>query len=83
MRHLSIESTDVWRKIIDMDNHFFGDSDDDFNKLFLNAMQRALTPSMRVPVDLWNKSLTMAWEPSTLEVEPTPRWQWWLVKACK
>ncbi|MBW0524109.1 hypothetical protein O181_063824 [Austropuccinia psidii MF-1] len=34
MRHLAIESTDVWRKILDMDNPFFGDSVDDFNKLF-------------------------------------------------
>ncbi|MBW0583043.1 hypothetical protein O181_122758, partial [Austropuccinia psidii MF-1] len=34
MRHLAIESTDVWRKILDMDNHFFGDSVHYFNKLF-------------------------------------------------
>ncbi|MBW0591111.1 hypothetical protein O181_130826, partial [Austropuccinia psidii MF-1] len=33
MKHLAIESTDVWRKIPDMDNHFFADSFDDFNKL--------------------------------------------------
>ncbi|MBW0589939.1 hypothetical protein O181_129654, partial [Austropuccinia psidii MF-1] len=34
MRHLAIESTEVWRKPLDMDNHFFGDSADNFNKLF-------------------------------------------------
>ncbi|MBW0489311.1 hypothetical protein O181_029026 [Austropuccinia psidii MF-1] len=34
MRHLAIEGTDVWRNILDMENHFFGDSVDSFNKLF-------------------------------------------------
>ncbi|MBW0593097.1 hypothetical protein O181_132812, partial [Austropuccinia psidii MF-1] len=34
MRHLAIQSTDVWRKILDMDNNFFGDYVEDFNKLF-------------------------------------------------
>ena len=34
MRHLAIEGTDLWRKIIEMENHFFGDCVDNFNKLF-------------------------------------------------
>ncbi|MBW0590987.1 hypothetical protein O181_130702, partial [Austropuccinia psidii MF-1] len=34
MRNLAIEGTDVWRKILDMENHFFGDSLDNFKKLF-------------------------------------------------
>ncbi|MBW0577733.1 hypothetical protein O181_117448, partial [Austropuccinia psidii MF-1] len=38
MRHLAIESTDVWRKILDMENHDFGDSVDDFNKLFSECL---------------------------------------------
>ena len=35
MRHLSIESTDVWRKILNMENHFFADSIDYLITLFL------------------------------------------------
>ncbi|MBW0591170.1 hypothetical protein O181_130885, partial [Austropuccinia psidii MF-1] len=34
MRHLAIESTDVWRKILEMDNNFLEDSVDDLIKLF-------------------------------------------------
>ncbi|MBW0539997.1 hypothetical protein O181_079712 [Austropuccinia psidii MF-1] len=34
MRNLAIEITDVWRTILDMENHFFGDYVDYFNNLF-------------------------------------------------
>ncbi|MBW0544240.1 hypothetical protein O181_083955 [Austropuccinia psidii MF-1] len=81
MRHLAIEGTDVWRKILDMDNHFFGDSVDNFNKLFSECHVESpdyLQESTSGPLE---PNLTMAWAPSTLEVEPTPRWQWWLVQA--
>ncbi|MBW0537404.1 hypothetical protein O181_077119 [Austropuccinia psidii MF-1] len=81
MRHLSIERTDVWKKILDVDHHFLGDSVDYFNKLFSESHMESPPTSRRAPVDFWSQSLTMEWAPSTLEVEPTPRWQWWLVQA--
>ncbi|MBW0521283.1 hypothetical protein O181_060998 [Austropuccinia psidii MF-1] len=71
MRHLAIEGTDVWRKILDMDNHFFGYSVDNFKKLFSechvespNYLQESTSGLFGANVSPWHGHLQLwRWSP--------------------